>query len=128
MSIPGIAEGFNDKGSVTPENLIAGEYPRVSRMVTVTGGIPLAIGSVLGRIDADGRYLLSAADAADGSEIPDVILGESIDTTDGDKQAVAYFTGEFNELALTLGVGHTLDSVRSVFRTRSLFLSKNQPV
>ncbi|MCK5921804.1 MAG: head decoration protein [Methylococcales bacterium] len=128
MSIPGTAEGFNDKGSVTPENLIAGEYPRVSRIFTVTGGAVLPIGSVLGRIDVDGRYLLSAADAVDGSQVPDIILGETVDTTNGDKQAVGYFTGEFNELALNVGTGHTLESSRSVFRTRGLFLRQNQPV
>lgn len=128
MSIPGTAEGFTDQGSITPENLIAGEYPRISRVITIAAGAQLPIGSVLGRIDADGRYQLSVAGASDGSEVPDAILGEMVDSTGGDKQALAYFTGEFNELALNLGAGHTLESVRIAFRIRGLFLRKNQPI
>ncbi len=127
MSMQGIAGGFTDQGRIAPENLIAGEFPRISRVATITGGAQLPLGAVLGRIDADGRYRLSDAGGNDGSEVPDAILGEAVDTTAGDVQALVYFTGEFNELALALGPGHTLDSVRTAFRTRSLFLRANQP-
>jgi len=127
MNRPGIAEGFTDQGQLTPGNLIAGEYPRITRIVTVTGGTALTAGAVLGQISADDRYQLSEAGSSDGSEIPDAILGEDIDTSAGDAQALVYLTGEFNALALTLGAGHTVDSVRQAFRTRSLFLRRNQP-
>lgn len=128
MTIPGIAAGFTDQGATRPDNLIAGEYPRVSRLVTITGGVALPVGAVLGRISADGRYRIGTLEAEDGTQTPDAILAEAVDTTAGDRQAVVYFTGEFNELALSLGTGHTLDSVREAFRDRSLFLRKNQPV
>ena len=127
MSTPGIAEGFVNQGQLTPENLIAGEFPRIARVVTVTGNGPLPLGTVLGRITTDGRYLWSDVNASDGSEIPDAILAESIDTTVNDVQATVYLTGEFNELALSLGPGHTLESIRQHFRARSLFLRRNQP-
>ena len=29
------AEGFKDQGEYTPDNLLAGEYPRVERVVTI---------------------------------------------------------------------------------------------
>jgi hypothetical protein len=37
-----------------------------------------------------------------------------------------YFSGEFNEHALELGAGHTLDSIRIPLRAKSIFLAKNQ--
>ncbi len=126
MSLPGIAEGFTDQGSYSPDNLIAGVFPRISRIVTVTGGAVLPQGAVLGRISADGRYQLSDAGQNDGSETPDAVLVETVDTTAGDVQAHVFFTGELNAQALTLGPGHTLESVATAFRQRSLFLRNNQ--
>lgn len=128
MSYQGIAEGFTDQGSITPQNLIAGEFPRVSRTVTVTGNGILPIGSVLGCIDQDGRYQLSVASAEDGSQVPDAILAETIGLNSGDQQAVVYFSGEFNAFALHLGEGHSIDSLRTHFRRCSIFLRQNQPV
>lgn len=56
-------------------------------------------------ITASGKFVLSAAAASDGSETPDAILAETVDASAEDKQAVVYFSGEFNENALTLGTG-----------------------
>lgn len=127
MSGPGIASGFTNQGTLKPDNLIAGDFPRVSRIVTVTGDTSLVTGTVLGRISADSNYQISEATKDDGSEIPDGILAEVAELTEGNVQALVYLAGEFNEQALTLGAGHTLDSVRQVFRTRSIFLRSNQP-
>lgn len=127
MSMQGIAAGFTDQGRFTPENFIAGEFPRISRIVTITGGLALAQGAVLGRISADDRYQLSVAAQTDGSETPDALLGETVDASSGDVQALVYFTGEFNEFAVSFGAGHTLQTVRAALRTRSLFLRRIQP-
>ena len=126
MNLPGIAEGFTDQGVYTPDNLIAGEFPRICRIVTVTGGAVLPQGAVLGRITANGFYQLSDAGNNDGSEVPDAILAEPVDATASDVQAHVYFAGEFNARALTLGAGHTLENVATEFRQRSLFLRNNQ--
>ena len=127
MSGPGIASGITHQGEFKPDNLIAGDFPQVSRIVTVTGNTSLMPGAVLGRINADDHYQLSKADSTDGSEIPDGILAEVAELNQGDVEALVYLSGEFNELALILGAGHTLDSVRQAFRTRSVFLRNNQP-
>ena len=122
------AEGFTDQGAYAPGNLIAGEYPRIERLVTVTGAAALTVGSVLGRITADGKYQLSLSAAVNGSETPEAILAETIDTIAGDVEAVVYLAGEFNESALTLGAGHTLASISDGLRSKSIFLRANQPV
>ena len=121
------AEGFTNQGSYTPDNLIAGEYPRVARVVTIASGANLAQGALLGKITASGKFKLSASAATDGSEVPDAILAEAANATAADVQAVVYFSGDFNESALSLGAGHTLASVKAGLRDRNIYLRTNQP-
>ncbi len=120
------AQGFTSHGSYAPENLIGGEFPRVARKITVATGANLVAGSLLGKITASGKHILSLSAAEDGSQTPDVILAEAADAASADVQAVAYFSGEFNELAVTFGTGHTANSVREALRDKSIFLTQNQ--
>lgn len=120
------ASGFTDQGEYKPCNLIAGEYPRIERIITIASGSNLTKGAVLGRITASGKFVLSASGASDGSETPDAILAEDVDASAEDKQAVVYFSGEFNENALTLGGSFTLDDIRAGLRSKSIFFRKNQ--
>lgn len=120
------AEGFKDQGEYTPDNLLAGEYPRVERVVTIAAGADLAKGAVLGRVTANGKFKLSASTSTDGSQTPDAVLAEKANAAGGDVQAVVYFSGEFNENALVLGAGHTLDSVRIALRAKNVYLRRNQ--
>ncbi len=120
------AQGFTNQGAYAPDNLLGGEFPRVARFVTIASGTNLVMGSVLGKITANSKYKLSASASADGSEIPDVILAEDTDATLSDKQAAVYFSGEFNELALTFGPGITANSARDGLRDKSILLTKNQ--
>lgn len=120
------AEGFTNQGDYTPDNLLAGEYPRIERLVTIAAGADLAKGAVLGRITASGKFKLSASASSDGSQTPDAILAEKASAAGADVQAVVYFSGEFNENALVLGVGHTLDTVRLPLKAKSIYLRANQ--
>ncbi|QQR68853.1 MAG: head decoration protein [Alphaproteobacteria bacterium] len=120
------AEGFTNQGDYTPDNLLAGEYPRIERLVTIAAGADLAKGAVLGRITASGKFKLSASASSDGSQTPDAILAEKASAAGADVQAVVYFSGEFNENALTLGAGHTLDAVRLTLKAKSIYLRANQ--
>jgi uncharacterized protein (TIGR02217 family) len=40
-------EGFTSQGEYKPDNLLAGEYPRIERLVTIAAGADLAKGTVL---------------------------------------------------------------------------------
>jgi len=119
------AEGFNNNGEYVPCNLLAGEFPRVERLITIASGQNLTKGSVLGKITADGKYKLSLATSNDGSEVPDVVLAEDIDATNAEGQAVVYFSGEFNSKALKLGAGHTIQSISAELRLRNITLRQN---
>ena len=120
------AAGFKDQGTYTPDNLLAGEYPRVARLVTIAEGVDLIKGSVLGRITESVKFKLSAAADKDGSEKPDAILAEAALAESQEVQAVVCFSGEFNEHALILGEGHTLGTLRLTLRAKNIFLRKNQ--
>ena len=122
----GVAEGFTDQGELVHDSLLAGEFPRIAQLATITGGVALTRGSVLGRITDTGLFQLSAAAVVDGSQTPLVILAQDIDVTEADQQAVIYLTGEFNELALTFGEGLDVNTAREALRGNSIFLKQNQ--
>lgn len=73
-------------------------------------------------VAAQGEYKLSASAANDGSQTPDLILAEAVNTTSGDVAALAYERGDFNGNALTLGTGHTVASIRDGLRAKGITL------
>jgi hypothetical protein len=120
-----VAGGFTNQGTLTPDALFAGDVAdRVTKMVTIAGGVALLRGTVLGRITATDKYLTSLSAAADRSQVPQAILAQDIDATGGDVLAPVFFTGEFNEDALVLGAAHTLASIRDGLRQMGIFLKK----
>lgn len=69
-----------------------------------------------------GEYVVSLAAAVNGSQTPDLIASEAVDASGGAKELIAYFKGDFNEAALTLGTGHTLASIREGLRVKGINL------
>lgn len=112
-------------GALSHDNLIAGTAVNMVTESIVLDTGNLVRGSVLGKITATGKYILSASAASDGSQTPAAILAEDADATSADKTTVAYLTGEFNTAALTLGAGHTLDSIKDGLRDQGIFLKTN---
>jgi hypothetical protein len=115
---------FEQVSSPAADHLIAGNaHLLVGRKVTLAGGQGvLPRGTVLGRITASGKYVKSTAAANDGSQVPDLILAEAVDTTDGDKQELSYARGDFNSRALTLGAGHTVAGITEALRAKGITL------
>ena len=98
-----------------------------SREVTILSGENLAAMSVLGKITASGKYILSDDGAGDGSEVPDAILMEAVDATGGDKVGLALFSGRALERKLVLGGAHTADSIREGLRQKDILLFDSVP-
>lgn len=94
----------------------------VSRKVILVEGQNLAAGAVLGKITSGGKYALSLSASSDGSQAPDAILAHAVDATAEDTEALVYVRGDFNEGALTIGTGHTADSIREGLRTKGITL------
>ena len=107
------------------DNLIGGDAVNAVTESIVLDTGNLKRGAVLGRITANGKFVLSASAAADGSQAPVAILAEDADATAADQTTVAYLTGEFNTAALTLGAGHTIASITEGLRDRGIFLKTN---
>ena len=120
------AQGFTDQGALTPDNLIAGEYPRASQMATITGG-SFAKGTILGKITSNGKFKACTSAASDGSKDPCAILAEDVDASSDDKEAVIFLTGEFNAAALSTGAGLTVNGLIGALRDKSIFIKNNQP-
>lgn len=118
--------GSGDPQTLEHDTLIAGEFPVITRKVTVTGGSRKR-GDVLGKVTADGKYKLSEAAADDGSEEPVAILMEDVDASGSDKEAFVYETGLFNQNALTFGDGHDVDSTRTDLRRLGIHLKASKP-
>jgi hypothetical protein len=116
---------FTNAGTHVHDNLIGGDVvPAVTESIVVDTG-NLVRGAVLGRITANGKYVLSASAAVDGSQTPVAILAEDANATAADVVTVAYLTGEFNTAALTLGAGHTIASITAALRDAGIFLKTN---
>jgi hypothetical protein len=108
----------------SPDELIAGRFCLVTDEVVIASGQNLVRGSVIGKVTASNKFILSLSAAVDGSQTPVVILADDVDATGGDKRALVYRTGEFNEAALTFGTGHDADSVRAPLRDAGIHLKK----
>lgn len=118
--------GFTSEGAYSPDLLVAGDHPIRTKMITVASGQVQPRGALMGKVTADGKYILSLSAAADGSEDPELILVEDVDATGGDVVAEAYVAGDFNSNAMTFGTGHTAASVRDGLAARSIYL--NDPI
>jgi len=112
---------FQTEGTYTPDRLVLGGKP-VAQKVTILTGQNLLRGAVLGKITVTGEYILSLSAAVDGSQTPDAILAQPINATAADKEALAYFTGEFNDAAIILGTAHTVATVWEGLRAKGIIL------
>lgn len=117
---------FGTEGTYSPDNLLADAPVKhwLDDVTVVSGAGVLARGTVLGKITASGKYQTSVAAAGDGSQTPSVILAKDIDASAGDVVAPVYIAGGFNQRALTLGAGHTADSIREGLRALNIYISK----
>lgn len=101
------------KSSVGVDNLFA-----TSTFPVVTGTINVAIGQTLKRgalIDATGTLCVASA------EVYAVLAGD-VDATDAAKAAAVYLTGEFNEKALSVAKGATVEDLKQSARKVSIFI------
>ena len=119
------AQGFTDQGSTTSDNLLAGEFPRIAELATVSGG-KYARGTILGKITASGKCTICTSAATDGSKDAYAVLAEAVDASQEVIQAGVYLTGEFIAVALTVGSGLSVDGLKDVLRAKSIFIKNNQ--
>lgn len=118
--------GYRAEATFTPQQaLLAGMDDTISRQITLAVGQNLKRGSLLGRVTATGRYVLSLAAAADGSQNPAAILAEDSDASAAEKVTVAYFAGTFDENVVIYGTGQTAANTREALRSININLQSS---
>lgn len=117
---------FETEGTFTHPNLIAGEYPRVERKITVASGNNLPAGTVLGRVTADGKMVaVDTTLTASGAHTPYAVLAHAVDASAGDAEGIAYLSGDFNEEALSYGGDDTILNHRDALRALNIYTQSN---
>jgi hypothetical protein len=104
------------------DSLFAGKVqPVVAGAETITGGAALTRGTVLGIITATGLCKPVDDSLTDGAENVYAVLAEDADASGGDVEAPVYYTGEFNESALTFGGDDTAADHKVAARNIGMF-------
>ncbi|TQE98437.1 MAG: head decoration protein [Spiribacter salinus] len=113
---------FQTVGTYQPDTLLAGDFPRVERKLTIASGAGvLPRGSVVA-LDANGKaVLVDSASVEPSEQAPVAVLAHEVNATSADAQGIVYYTGEFNEDALTFGGSDTIADHRGALRALSIF-------
>ncbi len=114
----------NPIGTKVEDNLISGDFPRVTLPVTILSGEDLTRGTVLGKITSGGKYKACNSGHTDGAEVAECVLAGDVDATLGDTPGIAYLTGSFTQGAMAVGALPSVDTVAAhinEMRLRSLF-------
>lgn len=100
--------------------LFSGEFPRVIVGVELTASTgTVAVGDILGKVTATGKYKKYAAGSSDGSQTPLLIAGAAADTSDSAQLDIpAYRTGEFNKNKIS----NVTDAAIAALDARSIFI------
>lgn len=77
--------------------------------VTLLQGMPYPVGSVLGKITASGRYMLSTASGTDGAETAIAVLLYAVDATLADATGIVVARGPSIVSRAGLAYGATVD-------------------
>jgi hypothetical protein len=91
------------EGYVLGDVAVGGTFANQIKFATADGATDFIVGDGFDITIAagSGKYKAYDADNVDGSQYPELVLAEAIDSTAGDQKAVAYASGHFNEAAVT---------------------------
>ena len=78
-------------------------------VITLLQGLPYPVGSVLGKITASGKYTLSPATGADGSQVASAVLLYAVDATLADATGIIVARGPTIVSRTGLAYGATVD-------------------
>jgi hypothetical protein len=122
-------ELLGELGHIEQDNLIAGpRFPVANKgVILLEGQGPVKRGTVLGIVTAHGQAVPVDSTADDGSESPDCVLAEDINTGDsageGGIPAVAYSAGYFIRGSLIFGGSDTYNNHELEMRKLNMHLS-----
>lgn len=111
----------NVVSSYDPTGLIAGAYPVRHRVVTLAAGAnavgaPLKRGTLLGRVTASDKHIISVKTAVDGSQIPVAVLAFDTDASAVDTRMAAYYEAELAGEMMTFDPSWTIPTIQAALR------------
>lgn len=111
---------MTDYAMYDPTSLRAGGHLR-DRQITVASGANasgafLKRGTVLGRVTATDKYVLSVKTANDGSQVPAAVLAFDIDASAADVVCSGYDDGEFVAEKMTFDASWTAATLEAALR------------
>jgi len=110
---------------VTPDELIAADFPIISEQTPGVDSITLAKGTAVGIVTASGKFDAFNAGGAGGLEIFHGILAEDFDSSvTTDKSAAIYLSGAINEDKIIFTGTGDKDTTRRLARTLGLYYKK----
>ena len=83
-------------------------------VVTLLAGMPYPVGSVLGKITASGKYTLSPATGADGSQVATAVLLYAVDATLADAIGIVVARGPAIVSRAALAYDATVDDAAKI--------------
>ena len=83
-------------------------------VVTLLAGLPYPVGSVLGKITASGKYTLSPATGADGSQVATAVLLYAVDATLADAVGIVVARGPAIVSRAALAYDATVDDAAKI--------------
>lgn len=104
---------FGSAGSTSNPELFSGSAAVTTLPVVFASGADVARYSVVGRIEASGKYVLCNPAANDGSQDAVGIAVESADSASADAVGNIYTSGCFNPAALVWHAGFSTDVLKA---------------
>jgi hypothetical protein len=86
-------------------------------VITLLAGMPYPVGSVLGKITASGKYTLSPATGADGSQVASAVLLYAVDATLADATGIVVARGPSIVSRAGLAYDATVDDAAKITTT-----------
>ena len=83
-------------------------------VITLLAGLPYPVGSVLGKITASGKYTLSPATGADGSQVATAVLLYAVDATLADAVGIVVARGPAIVSRAALAYDATVDDAAKI--------------
>lgn len=118
---------MNNLGESKPDNLVAGfRFPLTHKGVELAAGQGVVKrGTVLGIDKTTGEARPVDSSKTDGTNEPDCILAETMDTAGGAVKAVAYITGYFFRSGLFFGGTDTYEKHEKEMRRLGMHLTSS---
>ncbi len=120
-------------GEFNYQQILAGDFPRVTESITLKAGRAYPFGSAIGIITAEDKGVLVDSASSDGSQgLYGILIGQNgawgdVDATAEDQAAIVWLTGEFAQERITFGGTDTPETHKQAARALGIYFKSASP-